>query len=94
MDGSVDCGSVCRALDSVVTGISTLSPVVSRLLRGIVIFVIAFTFFKPAFKGTADEVGSMIHSKGLTVEVCGEQHGKYLENREKRGDHTVRVETS
>jgi len=21
----------------------------------------------------------MIHSKGLTVEVCGEQHGKYLE---------------
>jgi hypothetical protein len=24
----------------------------------------------------------------------GEQHGKYLENREKRGDHTVRVETS
>jgi hypothetical protein len=36
----------------------------------------------------------MIHSKGLTVEVCGEQHGKYLENREKRGDHTVRVETS
>src|SRR5258706_15717230 len=63
-----------EALDSVVAGIPTFGPVVSRLLRGISNPGDSLHILQTKFHGHQEtERGSIIHSEGLTVEVCGEQ---------------------
>src|SRR6266852_5512044 len=63
-----------KGLDSVVTGISTFGPIVSWLFRDIRNPGNGLHILQTKFYGHQQtEWCSMIHSKGLTVEVCGEQ---------------------
>ncbi len=81
--GDVHCPAIERlsrlqlcmeGLDSVVAGISPFGPVVSWLLRRISNLGNGFHIFQTKFNGHQQtEWCSMIHSKGLAVEVCGEQ---------------------
>src|SRR5712692_9899271 len=74
MDGSADCGSYAGVLDSVVSGIPTFGPVVSWLFRGIINLGNGLHILQTKFhEHQQTKRCSMIHGKGLTVEVCGEQ---------------------
>jgi hypothetical protein len=63
-----------RVLNSIVAGISVLSPVVSWLFPDIRNLGNGFHILQTKFYGQQQtERCSMIHGKGLTVEVGGEQ---------------------
>src|ERR1700686_1001643 len=61
-------------LDSVIVGITTFGPIVSRLLHDIgqlrdCLHILQSEFYRHQ----QAERGSMLHIQGLTVEMCGEQ---------------------
>src|SRR6266851_2830806 len=80
-----------RALDSVVTGISTFGPIVSWLFRDICNAGDSLHILQTKLYGHQQtERRSMIHGKGLTVEVCGEQR-LWMAGRRQVERHRVRV---
>src|SRR5580704_12303377 len=77
--------------NSVVAGISTLGPIVSRLFRDIRNPGNGLHILQAKFHGHQQtERCSMIHAKGLTVEVCGEQR-LWMAGRRQVERHKVRV---